>query len=250
MKRLYTLATPSHQSLHDDWFRPTLQDDYIVEMRSLEQVGASEDHCCGTVAFNQTMVAKVRLMLDAIRENWGGVFIYSDVDIQFFGRTEPLIDEAMSNLDVAAQRDAHPRMSPIGNPQFSGHLCAGFLACRGNERTLRLWEGILAYSLGHPDQHDQQALNHLLSWRSGWRMPNRFGVRWGYLPDAFFGPGPQLQTVWEPGMPLATPATIVMHHANWTIGIANKVAQLVAVRRAIARDVHDGAMPVRRKKAA
>lgn len=232
MKRLYTLATPSHQVLHDEWFRPSLQDDYAVEMRSMAQVGASKDHVCGTQAFNQTMVAKVRLMLDAIRENWGGVFVYSDVDIQFFGKTEPLIDEAMKDLDVVAQRDAHARMSVAKNPHFSGHLCAGFLACRANEQTLKLWEAILAYGLEHPDQHDQQALNFLLNGLTGWAMPNRYGVRWGFLPEAFFGPGPQLTGVWQPGMRLALPRRIVMHHANWTFGVDNKILQLAAVREA------------------
>ncbi len=232
MKRLYTLATPSHQSLHDDWFRPSLQDDYILEVRSLEQIGANKDHVCGTQAFNQTMVAKVRLMLDAIRENWGGVFVYSDVDIQFFGKTEPLIDDAIRDLDVVAQRDAHPKLSVAKNPHFSGHLCAGFLACRANERTLRLWEAILTYSLEHPNQHDQQALNFLLNGLTGKQMPNRYGVRWGFLPDRFFGPGPQLTGVWQPGTPLSLPHAIVMHHANWTFGVENKTLQLAAVRAA------------------
>lgn len=237
MKRLYALTTPSHQGLHDDWFRPSLRDDYAVEVRPLEQVGQREDHVCGTAAFNLTMAAKVRLMIDAIRDNWGRVFIYSDVDIQFFGKTEQLIDAAIRNRDLVAQRDARPWMTVLHHPQFSGHLCAGFLACRGNDRTLRLWQAVLDHVRGRPDQHDQQALNQLLNRRTGWRLPNRFGVRWGYLPDAFFGPGPQLRGVWEPGMPLAVPRRIVMHHANWTIGVANKVAQLTAVRTAVAQGV-------------
>lgn len=196
----------------------------------MEQLGAIQDHVCGTRAFNQTMIAKVRLMIDAIHENWGQVFIYSDVDIQFFGLTEPLIDDAMQDLDVAAQRDAHPKISAAKNPQFSGHLCAGFLACRANDQTLALWENILAYGLEHPDQHDQQALNVLLNGLTSRRMPNRYGVRWGFLPDAFFGPGPQLTGIWQPGMRLSLPRPVVMHHANWTFGVDNKIAQLAAVR--------------------
>jgi hypothetical protein len=235
MKSLYTLTTPSHQVLHDDWFRPSLQDGYAVETRSMKQVGASNDHVCGTHAFNETMIAKVRLMLDAIRENWGKIFVYSDVDVQFFGKTEPLIDDAMRDCDVVAQRDAHPKMSAAKNRQFSGHLCAGFLACRANEQTLHLWEDVLAYGLKHPDKHDQQALNFLLNGLTGRQMRNRYGVRWGFLPEAFFGPGPQLTEVWKPGMQLELPRPIVMHHANWTFGVDNKISQLAAVRQAAAK---------------
>ena len=35
---------------------------------------------------------------------------------------------------------------------------------------------------------------------------------------------------WEPGCELNIPQDIVMHHANWTIGIENKIAQLQYVR--------------------
>jgi hypothetical protein len=233
MKRLYTIVSPSHRGMYDEWFRPSLRDDYRIEARFINQVGAAKDHHCGTAAFNRTMVEKARLMLEAIEQNMGDVFIYSDVDIQFFGPTEAAIDEAIDGYDVACQLDAPLHMGREAHPDFSGHLCAGFLVCRASDRTRSLWRDILGYVESRPRRHDQHALNELLNGLTGKPRDNPYGVRWRYLPEQFFGPGPHLASTWEPGQPLATPFAPLMHHANWTIGVANKLAQLRVVKEQV-----------------
>lgn len=235
MKRLYTIVSPTHRPMYEEWFWPSLQDDYRIEARFIDQVGAAKDHCCGTAAFNRTMVAKARLMLEAIEQTMGQVFLYSDVDIQFFGPTEAAIDEAIAGYDVACQLDAPLHIGRDVHPAFSGHMCAGFLVCRSSDRTLRLWKDILHYVETRPDRHDQHALNELLNGLTGKPVENPYDVRWRYLPETFFGPGPQLVSAWEPGQPLVLPRQPVMHHANWTIGIANKLAQLRTVKEQVCR---------------
>jgi hypothetical protein len=174
-------------------------------------------------------------LLDAIEENTDRVFIYSDVDVQFFAPTEPIIDGVMDGYDVACQLDAPLTMGRDVHPDFSGHLCAGFLVCRANERTHALWRDIVRYVEDRPGRHDQHALNELLNGLTGKEIGNAYGVRWRYLPESFFGPGPQLGRTWEPGQPVKVPQGTVMHHANWTIGVANKLAQLRAVREIVRR---------------
>jgi hypothetical protein len=230
MKRLYTIVTPTHQSLCDEWFLPSLQDEFLIEARRVGQIGSETEHRCGTVSFNRTMVEKARLILEAIEENTDRVFIYSDVDVQFFAPTEQIIDGVMDGYDVACQLDAPLTMGRDVHPDFSGHLCAGFLVCRANERTHALWRDIVRYVEDRPDRHDQHALNELLNGLTGKEIGNAYGVRWRYLPPCFFGPGPQLGRTWEPGQPVKVPQGTVMHHANWTIGVVNKLAQLRAVR--------------------
>jgi hypothetical protein len=109
--------------------------------------------------------------------------------------------------------------------------------------------------------HDQRELNRALGLRDTGRWPrrwNRFssahpiagrtpqwhtlrrsgttreeGARWRYLPRSFYTPGMSRRAVWRPGDPVHPPRDIEMHHANWTLGIAHKIAQLEAVRRAV-----------------
>jgi len=62
---------------------------------------------------------------------------------------------------------------------------------------------------------------------------NPYGIRWNYLPRQFFGGGTLAGKAWKPGMVLQVPQDIVLHHANWTIGIENKIAQLKYVKNVV-----------------
>src|SRR5438034_9059948 len=80
--KLYSFYTPSHEILKNDWFLPSLQDDFEIEIRFFPQE-------CETATFkesgwNTTMLHKVEMIIDAIKKNWNKVFIYADIDIQFF----------------------------------------------------------------------------------------------------------------------------------------------------------------------
>src|SRR5207248_8702016 len=94
------------------------------------------DQECPTGTFmssgwNTTMFRKVDLIIRAIKENWQKIFIHADVDIQFFAETKSTILSSMLNQDLAIQRD-----------DIVGNACAGFFACRGNEKTLKLWQEV------------------------------------------------------------------------------------------------------------
>ena len=52
------------------------------------------------------VVRKVETILRAIRENWGRVFIWSDVDVQFFGPIGAWAEAATRELDIVFQVDA------------------------------------------------------------------------------------------------------------------------------------------------
>src|SRR5277367_302503 len=119
--RLYALYTPSHEILKDDFFLPSIeatQDDFEIILEFCEQT-------CRTAEFmsegwTATTMRKVDLILRAIKENWGEVFIFSDVDIQFFSPIKEVILTLMKDKDIIMQKN---------NPD--GVLCTGFFACRG-----------------------------------------------------------------------------------------------------------------------
>jgi hypothetical protein len=57
-------------------------------------------------------------------------------------------------------------------------------------------------------------------------------IRYALLPDTYWTPV-RSGAHWQPGNPLTPPRDIVLHHANKTIGNANKIAQLSTVERLV-----------------
>jgi len=231
--KLYSFYTPSHKKMLNEYFLPSLKDDYEIILEECDQQ-------CRPATFMEngwmeTMVKKVDLIIKGIRENWGRIFIHSDVDMQFFNKTEPAILKLIKNKDMAIQRE-----SP------SGTVCPGFLAIRGNEKTLRLWRKIRDRLISNAGKkNDQDILNDILilenmlfpakvlrklNIKSRSIYPNTYGVKWTYLPDTFFSTGISSGKLWYPGDKVDIPKDIVIHHANWTEGADNKIALLNEVR--------------------
>ncbi len=222
--KLYAIYTPSHAILKDKWFLPSIQDDFdlVIEFHKQTCPSANFMHA----GWTSTTIKKVELIVRAIEENWNKIFIFSDVDIQFFAPTQSKIEQLMNGKDMVIQKNS-PR----------GMLCSGFFACRGNEKTLQLWQDAHKLMLDNQKISDQVALNRGLNNPKGRRKgrrkgkKNKYNIIWNYLPNTFFNP----RRNWEPGKRLAIPNNIVMHHANWTRGIKNKIAQLRYVRNRVNR---------------
>jgi hypothetical protein len=215
--KMYALCTPSHEILRDNYFLPSLQDDFDLIIENAEQT-------CTTSAFmsegwTKTTIKKVDLIIKAIHENWGSFFIFSDLDIQFFQPIEDAICTLLKDNDLIIQKNCP-----------SGVLCSGFFVCRANEKTLQLWSDVKTMMLQNPEQSDQITLNQCIKRHS---KKNPYDVQWDYLPTTFFGGGTLTGTYWYPGKKLPVPQNIMIHHANWTRGIANKVAQLEYVKKIV-----------------
>lgn len=221
--KLYALYTPSHEVLKDTFFLPSIKDDFDIVLEFCEQT------CSSTVfmsnGWTDTTIRKVDLIIRAIEENWGEVFIFSDVDIQFFAPIEDIIVELMHDKDIIMQRN---------NPE--GVLCTGFFACRANEKTLRLWSDVKKVMQKNKSHSDQISFNQCIKKK---RKKNPYGLAWDYLPPIFFGAGTLAAYpgyLWKPGRKLEIPQGIVIHHANWTRGVKNKIAQLKYVRKQVGKN--------------
>ncbi len=216
--KLYAIYTPSHEILKDQFFLPSIQDDFDIVLESYDQI-------CPNAAFmsegwTDTTIRKVDLIIRAIHENWNDkIFIFSDVDIQFFLPIQDIIMMLMEGKDIIMQKN---------NPE--GVLCTGFFACRGNEKTLQLWTDVKHIMETNKLQSDQISFNQCIKRHS---KINPYNVVWNYLPDTFFGGGTLTGCTWYPGAFLPIPHNIMMHHANWTKGIQNKIAQLNYVKEVV-----------------
>jgi hypothetical protein len=201
---LYSLYTPSHRVLKERFFEPSVPKDVELRLHYFENEG---DGFICSPSFQRAVVRKVEVILQAIRENWGEVFIWSDVDAQFFAPISEWVTEATRDLDLVFQVDAP---GPA--------LCDGFFFCRGNQDTLRLWQETLDFVQQPENRGDDQQYVRQALW-NGRRM------RWGHLPPTFIGGGTFTAQLWEPGREFPVPEATVMHHANFTCGVPNKVRQ-------------------------
>ena len=223
--RMYLFITPSHEQMFHDYFLPSLQDDYELVIRRFDQTCPSA--CFMESGWKATVIKKVEMLIDACAdpENKGKIFLYSDIDIQFFKPTQQIIFDLMADktLDIVIQKD-HEK----------GTACTGFLACRASDRTRVFWCYVRDIMLESMNAErpigDQAAFNILVNLQSTQRH-----IKWSFLPETFLGPGIIIGERWTPGVELSIPQDIVMHHANWTVGIENKIKQLSYVRSLVLR---------------
>ncbi|MCH9630114.1 MAG: hypothetical protein S4CHLAM37_01070 [Chlamydiia bacterium] len=212
---LYVFYTPLYVSLYQEYFLPSIKDDFVIDSREFPQICASGKY--GDRGWNQTMLFKLDLLEEAIQKHWGGVFFYSDCDVIFF---RPIIDECLKqlgDLDLVAQREW---------PYSS--LCAGFIVMRGNAKTLALIRKA-KYFLTKYDMDDQQAIARTL------RREFIKDLKWKLLPSSLFPSGmrglqksrdTEKRSVFEIGCEVEIDSSILMFHANWCKGPAKKHAFL------------------------
>jgi Nucleotide-diphospho-sugar transferase len=216
--KVYAIYTPSHKVLVDNWFLPSfrgIDDNLVILLKELPQTCPQGTFY--TSGWTSTTIKKIEYIVQAIKENWGGIFVFSDVDIQAFGPINVIIHKLMRGYDLRIQRNA-PGIRP----------CTGFFACRANARTLALWTDALEYMRQNPNISDQRAFNHCLLGQK-----NKHKVVWNFLPDMFYCPGLFTGKRWKPGSTLKLPHSIVVHHANWTRGVKSKIMQLHAVKKLV-----------------
>ncbi|UCC41080.1 MAG: hypothetical protein JSV96_06530, partial [Candidatus Aminicenantes bacterium] len=199
----------------------------------------------------EMMKKKVDIIIKAIKENWDKVFVYSDVDIQFFKKTKKTIIEFIKNKDMVIQR----------NTSY-GSLCAGFFAARGNNKNLCIWQDIRKDLDLNRDKHDQDYLNLKLLYlkyvtknifrkNNQTESKNKYGIKWSCLPVKFYSPLSNLKMskallcglsaslgltkgfLWKTGTTLHVPKNIVLHHANSVLTVSDKILQLDYVKNVI-----------------
>ena len=209
---LWGLFTPSHRLLTERYFVPTLPPDVDLHLRYVESEGAGRIQ---DESWRRAILWKVELIVEAIERHAGGCFAYSDVDAQFFGSFAAWFHRALEHHDLAFQPDAP---GPA--------LCAGFFFCRANPITHAFWSEVLQQVRATDAREDDQSVAQRLAGQKA-------GLRSCCLPPIFYGGGTMTGRNWNPGDKLRLPRGVVMHHANFTLGVENKVRQLDHVRELV-----------------
>jgi hypothetical protein len=200
--------------MKDRFFAPTLPDDVQLHQRfeQIDGAGSIQDP-----SWRRAITLKVEFILHAIDAEMGGVFAFTDVDVQFFGSFRDWFSRSLAGNDMVFQTDAP---GPA--------LCTGFFFCHANTLTRTFWEQVLAGVRASEGRDDDQVVARRLAFKAA-------GLKWSCLPTVFFGGGTLTGRGWNPGDELPIPDGILMHHANFTIGVPNKIRQLEYVRERVLR---------------
>lgn len=218
--KLYALYTKTHKVLKDEWFMPSLPDGFDLNLFASNVCGGeylSEN-------FKLAILAKTDFIIEAIKENLGNIFVYSDVDMQFFEPVSQELKRLVQNRDIVCQKDG---------PGPDAPLCTGFFVMHASKKNLVLWK--LLKKVVEKEKRDQTGFNRLIKKKGKYASTKFFFTRFDYqyLPIKYFGGGTLSGRYWNPGDDLVVPENIVLHHANYTSGVENKIAQLKYVRNVV-----------------
>lgn len=152
---LYACCTPTSKATLETALPTSSLTEYTLVLKEYDK------------ALHMSMHYKIDLMLHAIQENWGGVFLLRDIESQGPPPPKKIVLKTLEHADIVVQR-AHA----------TDESSSGYIACRANKRTLQLWESIKHLVDEHPSTPDQDYLHTLL-------QENKIAkLRWDYLPNS------------------------------------------------------------------
>jgi len=218
--KLYCMYTPAYETLLREYFLPSLKDKFQVVIREFPQDCTEAQFL--TKGWDKTMQNKLKMLREAVLDNWGEIFFYSDVDIIFLKPALARSIELLGDRDFVVQQEWP-----------SDALCAGFFVMRGNAKTLQLItraEKLLEEGICPDDQVAlQQSLNKF--------APEK--IAWSYLPIQEYPNGrfvlSSTQKLYVPYSPLKVRKHMLLLHANWCVGLENKYHFLRAVEAEFAK---------------
>lgn len=223
--KAYTLFTDSHKKFLTDYFIPTFPYREEIELTILHRPQHCKTASFETEGWKETMRDKVNCFIEGIEScTEEDIFMFIDPDIQFFGDFYDDIVSNLSNKDAVFQNDVF------------GGVNTGFFAVKNNNRVRSFFKTIL----GNLDSFSQEQVlaNYLLT--NSDKFPS-IAISWAFLPAKYWTyghiaalPGEGVEPYrgsWTPDAPdFDVPQDIVIHHANWTAGINNKIKLLEIVK--------------------
>lgn len=205
--KLYTFYTETHKSLYYNYFL----DSYKKTNMNFELISdCFEQECDGNFmsdGWNKTMYKKIYQILKACGDN--ELFIHSDCDVYFKKNIKEPILQELDDFDIAFQDDV-----------LSGY-CMGFFICKPSKEISILFRDVI----NNIDKYgnDQVALNKLI---------NKYNIKHKKLSNRFFSYGQLKSGLWNNNN-FELPSNALMMHANYTIGIENKMKLLDKFKNAL-----------------
>ncbi len=208
---IYTHYSDSHKEMYTEFFKTSLRNIYTKSEVLIKAVYHTQTNSGSFMSegWLDSMDIKLDIILNALEES--EEFIFADCDIQFF---KPFIHIVQSNLktyDIVCQEDR-------------GSLCAGFFGCKSNERTRELFRAVKQnFRLMVNDQVALNNFKHLA--RCATLDINQF-----YTIGNFFENN-NGTSIWDNITNITPPSNILLHHANYVVGVENKINLLNMIKQ-------------------
>jgi len=233
--RMYTSYTESHREMFDRFFLPSVPDSFELTAEEFDQECATgEYHSDGWVRAVSRKIEVIRDAIDLARKEGDDYFMFSDCDIRFFEDFEADVRRQMEGLDFIAMDDKI--------------YCTGFMAIRADDRAAYMWEwaaeNIEKYNCDQPTgnayirKHERwlglgRMIPGMLRFSELGKRAASGPMRFGKFPRVEYFNHMHLGTasaVWDGESEIViTPEQfdrMRMMHANYTMGIANKIRLL------------------------
>lgn len=215
MNKILTFLSDSHQELYDLFFYPSykkyLSQDFELIVEKIDQLCPNGNF--GDNGFDITMLKKIELINKHIDINDKKILLFADIDIQFFQNID--LSFIVEPYDIWFQQD-----------YFNNYICAGLFIAKQNINTFKFFNDVFheLKSKINGKIDDQAIIN---------QIKNR--IKYKLLPpDKYWTvANSTMGSQWYPGVDFNVPSDIVAHHANWTIGVPNKIKLMNLTRKKI-----------------
>lgn len=203
---LLIVTTDSHYEMYENFFLKTVPKNITTLHKVLTSVG---DGRYQSSSWQEGVTTKLKWALECFEQFPSEIFVLSDVDMQFFPTFsfENLKQELhASGRDILFQKET--RFSECAE------VNTGFYIARSTPWSIELLREAISYCEALTNQNDQIAINTILSSRD---QPSK----WGHLPLRYYAR--------SQGFP--PPSDVVLHHANVTMNVGEKISQMHRVKR-------------------
>lgn len=211
IKKIYTFYNSSFVKLKDNFLR-SIKDDFMVEAVFMD-IPASGKLAGGF----QIWKFKTKIIIDAIRKNFGKIILVADIDIEFLKPVKGIIREYIRDNDIVFQRNPQPSEGPIN---------IGFMAIRCNRKVLIFWNTVLLL-VTLLKRHDQLIVDILLIGKLKLFSRYLLRIKYGYFPLEIWANGPGED--WNRKIP----KEISLFHATWVVSQEEKLALMNKIPRLI-----------------
>lgn len=199
--KVLTLYSPSHIPLID-MFKKTYTGTQEVNVLTIPEQTVNNGGEFVATGWNRFMQQKIEYVLGECKEE-GERIMYFDCDIVFVKPFEDTIHQYLDHYDMVFQSDDH----------IGGALCAGQFAFKNNVRVRNFLKDTINKT--HHYRDDQVCMNNIIK---------HHDIKWTRLPtNQFMSYGQLHSTCWKEGINFTIPDTLITFHANWTVGVVNKL---------------------------
>ena len=151
------------------------KDDYKFDYRYITDEEWQNAKTSKDFAFWGGNIIKTQLVIDKIKENFGGILLVCDADLIFLKPTEKQIRKELKHFDTLFLQERFDKKHQY--EKAKANINIGFVAIKCNERNLNFWEEVQAKTQ-QTHGWDQEIANEIL-------LNKNYNLKWKHFSQKF-----------------------------------------------------------------